>query len=369
MIEQNKKYKIALIGFRLSAGGSDRVMARLSVFFEKHHIEVHNIIVIDEVSYPFAGKLINLGKYKNQTNDGFNRIKRMRVLKDYLRQQKFDYIIDFRFRIKPLQELLLAKWIYNAPTIFTVHSYLIDHYMPNASWLTKLMYNKAYANVAVTKQIQQRFEKQHRLTNGLTIYNPIDADEIKAQKEEPIAIEYPFIIAIGQFENPIKQFDLLIEHYGKTNLPKQNIHLVILGTGEEAKLEKVIGQNQLTAKVHLLGYQENPFKYLSKAKFLVLSSQNEGLPNVMLEAMACETPVVAFDCPSGPSEILNGKNGILVANQNWVALREAMNKMIEDETFYASCKQHTLESCTPFLLESIGKQWLDLMKINVRDVQ
>ena len=59
MIEQNKKYKIALIGFRLSAGGSDRVMARLSVFFEKNQIEVHNIIVMDEVSYPFAGKLVN----------------------------------------------------------------------------------------------------------------------------------------------------------------------------------------------------------------------------------------------------------------------------------------------------------------------
>jgi glycosyltransferase involved in cell wall biosynthesis len=369
MIEQNKKYKIALIGFRLSAGGSDRVMARLSVFFDKHHIEVHNIIVIDEVSYPFAGKLINLGKYKNQTNGGFNRIKRMRVLKQYLRQQKFDYIIDFRFRIKPLQELLLAKWIYNAPTIFTVHSYLIDHYMPNASWLTRFMYNDAYANVAVTQQIQQRFETQHGLTNGLTIFNPIEVDEIKAQKDEAIAIEYPFIIAIGQFENPIKQFDLLIEQYGKTNLPKQNIHLVIVGSGDERKLLSVMYQNQLSDKVHLLGYQENPFKYLSKAKFLVLSSQNEGLPNVILEAMACEIPVVAFDCPSGPREILNGKNGILVENQNWQALGEAMNKMIEDDDFYTQCKQHTLESCDPFLIENIGKQWLALMKINGGDVQ
>jgi len=364
MIEQNKKYKIALIGFRLSAGGSDRVMARLSVFFEKNQIEVHNIIVMDEVSYPFAGKLVNLGKYKNQSNGGLNRIKRMRVLKHYLRQEKFDFIIDFRFRIKPLQELLLAKWIYNTPTIFTVHSYLIDHYMPNASWLTRLMYNNAYANVAVTQQIQQRFEKQHGLTNGLTIYNPIDVEEIKAKKDDAIALEYPFIIAIGQFENPIKQFDLLIEQYGKTNLPQQNIHLVIVGSGDERKLLSVIYQNQLSEKVHLLGYQENPFKYLSKAKFLVLSSQNEGLPNVILEAMACETPVVAFDCPSGPSEILKGQNGILVENQNWEALGNAMNKMCEDEDFYAACKQHTLESCTPFLLENIGQQWLNLMAIN-----
>jgi N-acetylgalactosamine-N,N'-diacetylbacillosaminyl-diphospho-undecaprenol 4-alpha-N-acetylgalactosaminyltransferase len=363
MIEQNKKYKIALIGFRLSAGGSDRVMARLSVFFEKHQIEVHNIIVVDEVSYPYAGKLINLGIHKNQKNDGLNRLKRMRVLKNYLRQQQFDFIIDFRFRIKPFQEFLLAKWIYKAPTIFTVHSYLIDHYMPNASWLTRLMYGSAYANVTVTHQIQQRIENQHLLSNVVTIYNPIDTDEIAGKQQEPITLDFPFIIAIGQFENPIKQFDLLIEQYGKTKLPQQNIHLVILGTGDVAKLNQAISQNQLSEKVHLLGYQENPFKYLSKAKFLVLSSQNEGLPNVIVEAMACQTPVVAFDCPTGPSEIVNDKNGILVENQNWEALGDAMNKMIEEEAFYALCKQHTLESCTPFLVENIGKQWLNLMNI------
>ena len=63
----NKTYKIALIGYRLSAGGSDRVMARLSVFLEQNNIEIHNIIVIDEVSYPYAGKLINLGLLKNET--------------------------------------------------------------------------------------------------------------------------------------------------------------------------------------------------------------------------------------------------------------------------------------------------------------
>jgi len=363
MIEQHKKYKIALIGFRLSAGGSDRVMARLSVFFEKHHIEVHNIIVMNEVSYPYAGTLVNLGNFKNQGNNVLNRLKRMRVLKNYLDEQQFDFIIDFRFRIKPLQEVLLAKWIYSAPTIFTVHSYLIDHYMPNASWLTRLMYNNAYATVAVSQQIQQRFEKQHGLSNGVTIYNPIDIEEIKAKKDDAIALEYPFIIAVGQFENPIKQFDLLIEYYGKTNLPMQNVHLVILGTGDEVKLKQVISQNQLSEKVHLLGYQDNPFSFISKAKFLVLSSQNEGLPNVILEAMACQTPVVAFDCPSGPSEIINDKNGILVENQNWNALVNAMNKMIEDETYYALCKQHTAASCTPFLLETIGAQWLRLMKI------
>jgi N-acetylgalactosamine-N,N'-diacetylbacillosaminyl-diphospho-undecaprenol 4-alpha-N-acetylgalactosaminyltransferase len=366
MIEQHKKYKIALIGYRLSAGGSDRVMARLSVFFEKQGIEVHNLIVIDEVSYPFAGKLINLGLHKNQKNDVLNKYRRMMVLRSYLLQNKFDYIIDFRFRTKPLQELILAKLIYNTTAIFTIHSYLINHYMPDNSWLTRLMYNSSYANVAVTNQIKERIAIEHKLTNLVTIFNPIDIVEIETKKDEIIDLSYEFIIAIGQFENPIKQFDLLIEHYAKSNLPLQNIHLVILGDGDVSKLNNAILETNFHDKIHLLGYQENPFKFVSKAKFLVLSSQNEGLPNVILEALACQTPVVTFDCPSGPREIVNGKNGVLVENQNWQELILAMNKMIEDEVFYKSCKQNSLESCAPFLLDTIGRQWLDLMKIKYK---
>ncbi len=358
-----KTIKIALIGYRLSGGGSDRVMARLSVFFENHGIEVHNLIVIDEVSYPFAGKLINLGLHKNQKNDILNKFRRMVVLRRYLKQNKFDFIIDFRFRTKPLQELILAKLIYNATTIFTIHSYLINHYMPDASWLTRLMYNSSYANVAVTNQIKEQIEIQHKLKNVVTIFNPIDILEIETKKNEAIDLKYQFIIAIGQFENPIKQFDLLIKNYAKSNLPQQNIHLVILGEGDVSKLNKIIFETNFQDKIHLLGYQDNPFKYLSKANFLVLSSQNEGLPNVILEALACQTPVVAFDCPSGPREILNRGNGILVENQNWQELISAMNKMIEEDDFYTSCKRNTLESCSPFLLETIGKQWLDLLKI------
>ena len=90
MIISNKRYKIALIGYRLSKGGGERVMARLSIFFEKYNIDVHNIIVIDEVSYPFSGQLVNLGKLKNKTNGPLNKLKRFLFLKKYLSENKFD---------------------------------------------------------------------------------------------------------------------------------------------------------------------------------------------------------------------------------------------------------------------------------------
>jgi len=155
MIIPNKKIKIALIGYRLGIGGGEKVMANLSVFFEKQGIEVHNIIVLDVVDYTFSGKLVNLGTLKNKRNGVFNKLQRFLFLKKYLDENNFDFIIDFRFRNKPIQELLIAKWLYKSKTIFTVHSFLINHYMPNWSFLTRFMYQDCYKMVTITDKSKE----------------------------------------------------------------------------------------------------------------------------------------------------------------------------------------------------------------------
>ena len=366
MIIPNKKYKIALIGFRLSEGGSERVMANLSVFFEKQGIEVHNIIIEDGVSYPFGGKLINIGLIKNKKNDLLNKFKRLNALRNHLNSNKFDYIIDFRYRTKLIQEFILSKFIYNATTIYTIHSYLIDHYIPNNSFIARFFYGNCHANVAITQKVEQLISKKHNFKNTVTIYNPVDFEEINSKKYEEINIDFEFIIGIGQFVNDIKQFDKLILSFANSILPKSNIHLILLGDGDrKSYLENICKDLEISDKVHFLGYQDNPYKYLKKSKFLVLSSKNEGMPNVILEALACEVPVISFDCLSGPSEMIIDKtNGLLVENQNTDKLTEAMNLFLKDQRLYDFCKSNTLDSLEPFLIEKIGKQWLDLMQIN-----
>ena len=362
MIIPNKKIKIALIGYRLGIGGGEKVMANLSVFFEKQGIEVHNIIVLDVVDYTFSGKLVNLGTLKNKRNGVFNKLQRFLFLKKYLDENNFDFIIDFRFRNKPIQELLIAKWLYKSKTIFTVHSFLINHYLPNWSFLTRFMYQDCYKMVTITDKSKELIEFKHHFNNVQTIYNPINIEEIQSKYNESIDLNFEYVIGIGQMETNVKQFDKLIEAYSNSILPNQNIHLVLLGDGERISIFKaLVKQKKSEEKVHFLGYQNNPYKYLRNAKFFILSSLNEGLPNVILEALACETPVVSFDCLSGPSEMISHKqNGLLVENQNVQKLTEAMNLFVEDEKLFTICKENALQSVSPFYIENIGKQWLDL---------
>lgn len=361
-----KKYKIALVGFSLSKGGGEKVMANLSIFLEKKGIEVHIITVLDGVVFPYSGKHFNMGLLKNESNNFANKLKRLIHLRRYLKANNFDFIIDFRPRTKVIQEFVISRFIYKTKTILTIHSFLIDYYMPKSVWLTQLIYKKNYATIAIVPEIKELVEYKYNLQNITSIYNSVNLDEINKKGNINIQTDYDYIIAIGQYADNIKQFDKLILSYADSILHQKDIHLVIIGSGNKDVLTKVIRDNNIQNFVHLLGFKNNPFKYLRKAKFLVLSSKNEGFPNVLLESLASNTPVISFDCSCGPSIIIeHKKNGLLVENQNLEKLTEAMNLFVEDEKLYNYCKENAFDSIQQFSLDNIGKQWLDLMKIDI----
>ena len=135
-----------------------------------------------------------------------------------------------------------------------------------------------------------------------TIYNPFDFAWIQHQSEayKPDITE-PYLIHVGRFD-PQKRHDLLFDAYRRLQNPPKLVLLVAI----TEPLTAMIAQYGLTHQVILPGLQANPFPWIKGAKALILSSDFEALPTVLIESLICDTPVVSTDCPSGPNEILTG---------------------------------------------------------------
>ncbi len=158
--------------------------------------------------------------------------------------------------------------------------------------------------------------------------NPVDVDAVLARADQGAHGLPPGrvnLLAAGKLM-PQKGFDLLLAALARTRNPA--LHLTILGQGPEREnLLALCAQLGLMDRVTLAGFQENPYPWMRAADLFVLSSRFEGFPNVVLEAQACGTPVLAFDCPGGLSEIMRpGVNGWLVPEGDVAALARGLEK-------------------------------------------
>jgi glycosyltransferase involved in cell wall biosynthesis len=134
-----------------------------------------------------------------------------------------------------------------------------------------------------------------------TIPNAFDFAAMRVAATEPVADlpAGPYVLHVGRFA-PQKRHDLLLDVWHRLDTDRQ----LVLLTEPDAKLQAMIDARGLGGRVRIAGFRPNPYPWLAGADLLVLCSDHEGLPNVLIEALACGTPVVSTDCPSGPRQIL-----------------------------------------------------------------
>lgn len=202
------------------------------------------------------------------------------------------------------------------------------------------------------------------LSSIQTIYNPVINSEMLANGKEPvehpwfISQEVPVILGVGKLEQQ-KDFPNLIRAFAKVRQVK-HARLVILGWGpDRPELEALIQKLGLQDDVDLPGYVQNPYAYMARSTVFVLSSAWEGLPTVLIEAMALGIPVVSTNCESGPSEILaDGKYGYLTPVGDSEALADSILQVL-------SGNQKSVDSnwLNQFGLEAATCKYLNILGI------
>jgi glycosyltransferase involved in cell wall biosynthesis len=357
--------KIALVGDMLSRGGAEKVQARLSFYFKSQGIDIHHIIVRDEVTYKFAGELFNMGKLKNESNGFINKYKRLKALRKYLKENQFDFIIDFRVKNKFIQEYIIANWIYKSPFIMSIRSFNTNYYFPENDFLASRIYKKAFGFITVSRALEAEIVSRFKYQHVTTIYNPIVSEEMKSLAEAKPAPDYKYFLGIGRMENTIKQFDHMIAAFQASEALALGFKLLIIGEGIfKGQLERQVKDLNIEDEVVFVSQTDNPFPYFKNAYATLLTSKNEGFPNVLIESLAVGTPVISYDCESGPSEIITHRqNGLLVENQSKSDFVTAMNEMITDKDLYDTCTLNASKSVQNLELENIGARWLEFMKM------
>lgn len=163
------------------------------------------------------------------------------------------------------------------------------------------------------------------------IPNPFDFSAIRARALDVAALPtQPYVIHVGRFAGQ-KRHDLLLDAWKQlTSSDRLVPHRLVLLTKPEAALAQMIDVRGLNGSVLVAGFQANPYPWIRHARLLVLASDHEGLPNVIIEAIALGIPVVSTDCPSGPREILgNALPQQLVPTGNTAALANAMQRTLD----------------------------------------
>lgn len=311
--------RIALVTSSLVGGGAEKLNLTLKSFLQSRGCHVDLIVL-------------------SSRNIDYEISKENTFFLDSTYQKPFFSFLDYPLKAKALDKLIndlevknnnkydfilaslsgthkLFKRLKRKNVIYWVHNTLskeLEKYSNKRKYLRKFKeYKKTYKgkNIIVTsngvkEDLITNFKLQNE--NVTVLYNFFDFELIaKLAKEKMPFVPFKskeYLIHVGRFSAQ-KRHDVLLDSYKASGI---DIPLVLL-CKPEVGLKNLIVNKQLESKVFVAGFQQNPYKWIKNAKLLVLTSDYEGFGNVIVEALALETPVVSTNCPSGPEEILTGE--------------------------------------------------------------
>jgi glycosyltransferase involved in cell wall biosynthesis len=329
--------RIALFLPNVEGGGAERNMVSLLHGLAEYAVPVD--LVLGEVRGPF------LNQIPGDTRIIDLRAPRIRQtvlpLARYLRREK-PHALLARMTHVNVAALLARKLSGRQVRCVIVEAIHLSEEIARGAvtrplqWLVKRLYRSADVIVGPSTGVARDLEQLLGLPTGKVqvIYNPVlqhvATGELQPALDHPWLDDrsVPFFLGVGRFY-PEKDYETMIRafHLVRAQRPAR---LVILGEGQERRrLEYLIDELGLRSCVSLPGFTTNPYIWMRRAAAYVLSSRCEGLPNALIEALVCGCPVIATDCPSGPSEVLvQGTFGRLIGLGDYRAMADAMLEVL-----------------------------------------
>jgi N-acetylgalactosamine-N,N'-diacetylbacillosaminyl-diphospho-undecaprenol 4-alpha-N-acetylgalactosaminyltransferase len=377
--------KIAVFIYSLGGGGAERVVSQLIPYLENNGFDVYLVLMNNTCVYPFETKNKPFFLENSKTTES-NVLKFLKIpflaYKYHIFLKKNKINKSFSFLTRPGFISVLTKWFNKKRTIIISERSNSSLQYGNhnlQSWinnfLIKELYPKADLIIANSNGNAQDLITNYNVPRYkiTTIYNPISLEAIFAiePKKDFFDTNYINLVSVGRL-NSGKNHHLLIKSLEFFKL--QKVRLYIFGDGIlKDELEKTIQDLKLENYVFLMGFESNIYKYLKAADLFVFSSNHEGFPNVILEAMACELPIVSTNCPSGPNEIFKVNTdydfsdnvltdyGILVPRNNIKKMVEAINILMQNKKYYQNCKTQVVKRVEDFEANKI----LDEFKLHL----
>ena len=342
--------RIAILVNSLAAGGAERIVANLLTSIHKEY-EVHLLLLRDEIDYPVPeGQRIEFLSSERQggSDAGSNMLRLPLVawrLRKYCNDHEIDLLISFMTRPN-FAAGLAKKFGMRAAVIMSERVYTPLFYDPSTlrgkigGQLVSLLYPYADAIVPNSEGTKEALIDIYGVRNTYFVaLNQIPVKQIRSFSKESVDdvdfSRFTFVCVAGFREQ--KNHLFLIDALKR--IENEDVQLLLIGKGRTFEgVRSRVASLGLTDKVIFLGQTENPHKYVAKSQCFVLPSNYEGFPNVILEALACGTPVISTDCLTGPRELLapsfsssipegtihEGEFGLLVPTDDVEAMSKAM---------------------------------------------
>jgi len=366
-----KRRKLLFSINSLNGGGAERVISNLANFFCGKGYEVM-IVCLNEArpAYELESGIKIYSLIGNQRGSGllyriFYAVTTFTKLLRLLRRERPACVISFMTSANLWSGLTCS--LVNIPYLVSERitpDYTVNQFNYFLRWVSAVVYGKSKAIVVPSKGMIDGFKKKssfNGLRNFQVINNPVN--QFKCTTEQRVH-QRNFILCVGRLERQ-KGFDLLISAFKQ--LEREDLDLLISGEGTEREgLEDQIRSLQLGDRVKLIGYQKNLQDYYTQAELFVLSSRNEGYPNVLVEAMSLGCACVATDCEFGPADIvIDGENGLLIKPDDISSLLGAITRVIDDPALKVKLSQNAKRINLTNSAENTYAKWEQLVLCHI----